>query len=111
MSLLYLFNTTPMITAFFYVALFCAVCFTLGYRTRLFQVLTGICMLSVHTRNDVLHNGGDIVHNIWWFWVIWLPLGKRGSIDALLKSWRTPDPNDQALNRERTPDKIGRAHV
>ena len=101
MSLLYLFNTTPMITAFFYGAIFCALCFTLGYRTRFFQILTAICMLSVHNRNTILHNGGDVVHNLWWMWTIWLPLGGRWSIDALIKSWRSTDPDDATLNRIR----------
>jgi predicted DCC family thiol-disulfide oxidoreductase YuxK len=90
-----------MVTAFFYGAIFCALCFTVGYRTRFFQILTGICMLSVHNRNTVLHNGGDVVHNLWWMWTIWLPLGRRWSIDALTKSWKTPDPDDAALNRVR----------
>ena len=61
-------------------------------------------MISVHNRNDILQNGGDIVHNVWWMWVIFLPLGRRWSVDALVASFRTPDPDDAALNRTRRRD-------
>lgn len=103
-SLLYLFNTTPMITLFFYAAMLCVFCFMIGYRTRLFQILSGLCMISVHTRTNVLHNGGDIVHNLWWMWAIWLPLGQSFSVDSLRQSLRTPDPDDATLNRPRLRD-------
>lgn len=89
-SLLYMFNTTPMITLFFYGAMLCVFCFMIGYRTRLFQFLSALCMISVHTRTNVLHNGGDIVHNLWWMWAVWLPLGQTYSVDGLLKSVRSP---------------------
>ena len=76
LSLLHMINTTTSIHVFFVVAIVCAFLFTIGYRTKLFQVLTAICMISVHNRNDILQNGGDIVHNVWWIWVIFLPFRK-----------------------------------
>ena len=103
-SLLYLFNTTASITLFFWGAMLCTFLFTIGYRTRLFQILTAICMISIHNRNNVLQNGGDIVHNLWWMWTIFLPLGRRWSVDALVASWQVSDQSDQDLNRPRLRD-------
>ena len=104
LSLLHLINTTTSITIFFWGAMFCAFCFTLGIRTRLFQTLTALCMISIHNRNNVLQNGGDIIHNLWWMWTIFLPLGRRWSIDALIASWKVSDKTEQDLNRKRQRD-------
>lgn len=104
LSLLHLINTTTSIHLFFGIAMVCAFLFTIGYKTKLFQGLTAICMISIHNRNGVLQNGGDIVHNLWWMWTIFLPLGRRWSLDALIASWQTPDTDDQALNRHRKRD-------
>ena len=99
-SLMHLFNTQEAILTFFLVSIGCLICFTLGWKTRIFQVLSAICMISIHNRNGLFQNAGDTAHNLWWMWVIVLPLGTRWSIDAFLESWRTPDPDDEALGGE-----------
>jgi predicted DCC family thiol-disulfide oxidoreductase YuxK len=103
-SLLYSFNTPPTILAFLVFSLFCVFCFTIGWKTRIFQVLSALCMISIHNRNDILQNGGDLVHNLWWMWTIVLPLGNRWSVDQFLHSWQTPDHDDTRLNRIRPKD-------
>lgn len=79
------------VTAFFAFAAVCLVCFTLGWRTRLFQVLSALCIWSIHGRNILLENGGDVVLNLWFLWTLFLPLGQRFSIDALRRSLAARD--------------------
>jgi predicted DCC family thiol-disulfide oxidoreductase YuxK len=65
-----------------------------GWRTRLMQVLALICLISLNTRIAQLENGGDIVLNLLATWTVFLPLGRRFSLDALLASLR--DRQEQA---------------
>jgi predicted DCC family thiol-disulfide oxidoreductase YuxK len=97
----------PQVTIFFALLAICLICFTLGYRTRLFQVLCAIGMISLHSRNTLVENGGDVVMNIWWVWTFFLPLGRRLSIDALRKSLNGYDKSSSvALNRPEAPDRL-----
>jgi predicted DCC family thiol-disulfide oxidoreductase YuxK len=69
----------------------CAAVFTgllIGYRTKLMQVLSWLCLISLNTRIALLENGGDIVLNLLATWTLFLPLGRRFSLDALLASLR-----------------------
>ena len=60
--------------------------FTVGYRTRLFHLLSLLCITSLNARNLLVENGGTVVMNLLCFWTAFLPLGRRVSIDALLAS-------------------------
>ncbi len=62
-----------------------------GYRTRLSQVASLIAVISLHTRVDLLANGGDFVLCILCWWTLFLPLGRRFSVDAL-RTDAPPDP-------------------
>ncbi|MBV71424.1 MAG: hypothetical protein CMH52_08735 [Myxococcales bacterium] len=88
-SLLSGFSTPAEVTAFFIFTLISLFFFTIGYRTKLFQIISWLCVLSIHSRNTMLANGGDVVMNIWWIWTIWLPLGRRLSIDSIRNSLTT----------------------
>src|SRR5438045_3007613 len=54
-----------------------------GYRTRLAQVASAICVLSLHGRVLFIQNGGDVVLSELALWTAFLPTGRRLSIDAL----------------------------
>jgi predicted DCC family thiol-disulfide oxidoreductase YuxK len=60
-----------------------------GYRTRLAQVLTVGCVLSLHGRVLFLQNGGDVVLGELALWTAFLPTGRRYSIDSLRARLRT----------------------
>jgi len=60
----------------------------IGWRTRLMQVLAWICLISLNSRLALLENGGDVVLNLLATWTVFLPLGRRFSLDALLVSLR-----------------------
>ena len=82
-SLLYAFSRPAEVRVVFLLILGCAVLFTLGYRTRLFHALTLVGVLSIHGRNPMVENGGDVVLNLMLVWALVLPLGARFSVDAV----------------------------
>lgn len=57
--------------------------FTLGYRTRLVQLLTLVARVSLNSRLAVLENGGDMVMDLLCVLTLPLPLGRRFSLDAV----------------------------
>src|SRR5438552_3431583 len=59
-----------------------------GWRTRLFQVLALIAVMSLHSRTTFLENGGDWTLGELALWTAFLPLGRRFSLDAVLASLR-----------------------
>ena len=64
-------------------------CFLIGWKTRLFHWLSVLCIVSLHDRVIFLENGGDVVLNILAVWTLFLPMGARFSVDALLVSLQT----------------------
>jgi hypothetical protein len=63
-------------------------CLLVGYRTRLMQVLSWLSLISLQTRADILSSGADFVFGELLLWSAFLPLGRRFSIDALLRNDR-----------------------
>lgn len=59
-----------------------------GWQTKLFQILTFVCFVSLNSRIAPLENGGDRVLNILVTLTMFLPLGRRFSIDSVLASMR-----------------------
>lgn len=87
-SILHAFGGTTEVTIFFWIGLLIAFIYTLGWRTKLFQVLLAVVLISIHYRNILMENGGDQVMNAYCIWSIFLPLGARYSVDSLLTSLR-----------------------
>lgn len=54
-----------------------------GYRTRLAQVASLVCVLSLHGRVLFVQNGGDVALSLLCLWTVFLPLGRRYSVDAV----------------------------
>lgn len=74
-----------------------------GWRTKLFQVLSLLAVVSLHSRAVILENGGDVVMNLLTAWSMFLPLGRRFSLDALIASLRRTREvraGDLGLHRE-----------
>ena len=75
--------------------LLCAVVyglFTIGFRTRLFQILSLVCAVSLNNRLFLLENGGQFVLQLLCAWTLFLPLGRRFSVDAALGGERNERP-------------------
>jgi hypothetical protein len=82
----------------FVVAFVCFLCFTVGYRTRLFQVLSFALTVSLHERILYAENWGTVVLAELLVWTLFLPLGRRFSVDALRASLRSrPDETPEDL--------------
>ncbi len=65
----------------------CALAYTallVGLYTRAAQVLSMICVMSLHGRLLLFDNGGDVVLGLLAIWTAFLPTGGRFSIDAVL---------------------------
>ena len=63
-----------------------AVMLLVGYRTRLATAVCWFLVASLHVRNPLLLHGGDIILRFLLLWSIFLPLGARASIDAMVRS-------------------------
>jgi hypothetical protein len=72
----------------FWLMLPCFVAFTLGYRTRLSLALSLLCVVSLDSRNVLQSSVGTTVVHLLGAWTLFLPMGRRFSIDAVLASLR-----------------------
>lgn len=91
-SLLDGFTSLKMVQLFFLAGLVCYVGLLAGYRTKLFQILSCLFFISVLNRNALIRAGGDLVLASMSLWALFLPLGARFSIDALLQRLRDRSP-------------------
>jgi hypothetical protein len=55
-----------------------------GVRTRLAQVASLVCVLSLHGRVLLYDNGGDVALGLLCVWTAFLPTGRFWSVDAVL---------------------------
>jgi hypothetical protein len=69
----------------FTVAAICAFALLVGYRTRLATILSWVLLISLHTRNPIVLQGGDILLRMLLFWAMFLPLGAYWSVDQKFK--------------------------
>ncbi|MCB9577535.1 MAG: hypothetical protein H6717_10975 [Polyangiaceae bacterium] len=79
-----------------------------GYRTRWMQLASALLVTSLDSRTILLENGGFVVLNLLAVWTLFLPLGRRLSVDAWLASWRgdvegSVDDLNRRLPRDTTP--------
>ena len=79
---------------FFIATIICFILLIVGYRTRLFQVLSAMGLLSIHNAAVILENGADMVYNNYLIWMLFLPLGTSMSIDSLRNSFKSELDND-----------------
>jgi predicted DCC family thiol-disulfide oxidoreductase YuxK len=79
----------------------CFVCLLIGLATKLAQVASLIALISLNGRVALLENGGDVVMNLLAIWTLFLPLGERFSVDALLRSLRARPEHSPAQLNER----------
>jgi len=70
----------------------------IGWHTRVMHVLAAVLLVSINSRNIMLENGGWVVLTLLTVWSMFLPLGRRFSVDAL----RAALP----ARRETTPDAL-----
>ena len=71
--------------ALFVVAALFALALLVGYRTRLVLAVCLVLLLSLHARNHFVLNAGDRLLRVTLFLCLFLPLGRRWSVDAYRK--------------------------
>ncbi len=64
-----------------------ALCFTAGYRTRLFGWLTWLSLMGLHYRNPLVLHAGDVLLRCVLFFANFLPLADHLSVDAGIETW------------------------
>ena len=73
---------------FFVVFLASAVCLMVGLWTRAASILVWVGLLSLHNRDGVMLNGGDVLMRVIAFYLIFAPAGAACSVDRLLRVLR-----------------------
>ena len=97
-SIVNAFSTPGELWVLWAVELFCFLGLLVGYRTRVFQILSLIFVTSNNGRVLLFENGGYVVQNLLLLWTCFLPMGDRFSLDAMLESMRR--------KRETTEDEL-----
>jgi hypothetical protein len=83
------------------------VAYLLGLGTRLAQVLALLCLVSLDQRNLFLADGGVVSTLLLLSFTLFLPLGERYSLDALIRRWRRlPHPTEDLPRLSDGPRRI-----
>jgi len=69
-----------------------AVWLLFGYRTRIAVFLCWLFTVSLHGRQPMVLQAGDVLYRVMLFWSLFVPLGARYSIDAALNTSDDPPP-------------------
>ena len=68
-----------------------------GYRTTLATFLSWLFVISLHNRNPVILDSGDVVLQMLLFWSMFLPLGATYSVDSV-RQRRSPPLSTQVVS-------------
>src|SRR5262245_27837821 len=101
-SLFHAFSTPGEVGVLFALTFCVYFCYLIGWKTRLAQVLSFVLVTSLHSRNILLENGGDVIMNLVAAWTMFLPLGRRFSVDAVLASLRAAEEHTADALNDRT---------
>jgi hypothetical protein len=104
-SVFHAFSSLGEVHVIFAIFVLCHFFFMIGWRTKLFSILSFIAVTSLDNRLVMVENGGYVVVNLVVAYAMFLPCGKRFSVDAWLRSWRERKERDVAeLNDRYRPD-------
>jgi predicted DCC family thiol-disulfide oxidoreductase YuxK len=102
-SIYHAFSTLGEVSVAFAITLLVFLSFTFGLKTKLMHVLSAVCITSLNSRNIFVENGGTVVVNLITVWTLFLPLGRRFSLDALFRSLRREQEHTPAELNQREP--------
>lgn len=104
-SVFHAFSSLGEVHVIFAIFVLCHFFFMIGWRTKLFSILSFIAVTSLDNRLVMVENGGYVVVNLVVAYAMFLPTGKRFSVDAWLRSWRErKEGNVAELNDRYRPD-------
>jgi predicted DCC family thiol-disulfide oxidoreductase YuxK len=82
---LHFINGSPLfISILFIIAGVFALMMIVGYKTRISTIVSFIMLISIHNRNPMVLQGGDVALRVILFWMIFMPLSNRFSLDNIL---------------------------
>src|SRR5262245_10397659 len=87
-SIYHAFSSLGEVHVAFALSFICYFCFFIGWRTRIFSVLSFLLVTSMDNRLVMVENGGYVVVNLIVGWAMFMPTGRRFSVDALIRSYR-----------------------
>lgn len=90
----------------FCLILFFYACFTLGYKTRAFHILSAVSLLSLAARNTLASGPGDYLALGIILMTVFLPLGSSFSLDSMLERVRMAReaPHEKLNDRSTLPN-------
>ncbi len=104
-SVFHAFSSLGEVHVIFAFFVLCHFFFMIGWHTKLFSILSFVAVTSVDNRLVMVENGGYVVVNLVVAYAMFLPTGKRFSVDAWLRSWRErKEGNVAELNDRYRPD-------
>lgn len=101
-SLYHPFSTLNEIHVVFTLTAIVFLAYTIGYKTKLAQILAALLITSLDSRNLFVENGGDVVVNLLAVLTMFMPLGRRFSVDAVIASMRAVKETTSAELNDRT---------
>jgi hypothetical protein len=87
-SIFHAFSSMNEVSVAFTIAILCHLCLMVGWHSRLFALLSCVIVTSLDNRMVMVENGGYVVVNLIAFYAAFLPIERRFSIDAWLRSYR-----------------------
>ncbi len=80
------FGAWPFELILFIIAFIFAIMMMVGYRTTLATIISWVFLISIHNRNPLILQGGDVIFRVVLFWCMFLPLGKYLSVDSIRRN-------------------------
>jgi predicted DCC family thiol-disulfide oxidoreductase YuxK len=92
----------------FCLAVVAAVCFTIGWHSRWASIACFLLISGLHERNLMVFDGCDNVIRVMLFWFLFMPVGARYSLDAVLRGARGAPRIDTAVA---FPMRLGQVQI
>ena len=101
------YTTDPTVMAgIFVVTALVGVVLTLGYQTRVMTVVAFLLVISFDHQNPLVTSYADVLFRLLLFWAIFLPLGERWSIDALLAATESSEDETGARSGDKSGEHV-----
>ena len=101
------YTTDPTVMAgIFVVTALVGVVLTLGYQTRVMTVVAFLLVISFDHQNPLVTSYADVLFRLLLFWAIFLPLGERWSIDALLAATESSEDETEARSGDESGEHV-----
>lgn len=102
-SVYHAFSSLSEVHVAFAISVLCHLILMVGWHARLFAAISFILVTSLDNRLVLVENGGYVVVNLVALYAMFLPIERRFSVDAWVRSWRERREASVAELRDRKP--------